>query len=405
LLADGKISKINPDGWKKEAVSINGELTFDLLAERTHMFDHVWRRTKTMFYISNYHGAPWDELKKEYGKHLPYIGNGYEFSELLSEMLGELNVSHSGSRYNFSTPNDDNTSSLGIFMDYNHKADGIRIAEVITGGPLDKANVAVKAGMIIEQIDGEVVAANQDIAKNLNRKAGKFTSLSVFDPATSSRKTVTVKPISQGEENQLLYKRWVRKNQEEVERLSNGQLGYVHIPGMSDGPYRTVYEEMMGKYYDKKGVVVDTRFNGGGDLVADLAMFFTGKKFLEYGIESRPVGMEPTFRWTKPTLAMFNEANYSDGHCFACGYQDLAIGKTVGMPVPGTCSFAGWEMLQDGATRWGAVPVSTKNNKGQWLENVETVPDFQIKNEPSVISAGRDQQLEKAVEELLKSIK
>lgn len=102
---------------------------------------------------------------------------------------------------------------------------------------------------------------------------------------------------------------------------------------------------------------------------------------------------------------MVNEANYSDGHCFACGYQDLGIGKEVGMPVPGTCSFAGWELLQDGATRWGAVPVSTKNSKGQWLENVETVPDIVVKNEPGVIDKGRDQQLERAVQELLNEIR
>jgi C-terminal processing protease CtpA/Prc len=102
---------------------------------------------------------------------------------------------------------------------------------------------------------------------------------------------------------------------------------------------------------------------------------------------------------------MFNEANYSDGSCFACGYKDLGIGKTIGMPVPGTCSFAGWEMLQDGVTMWGAVPVSTKNSRGEWLENVETLPDVVVKNEPGIISKGRDQQLERAVSELLGIVK
>jgi tricorn protease len=405
LLADGRISKINPEGWKKENVSMNSELVLNLAAERAHMFDHVWHRTKVMFYTSTFHGAPWDLLRKEYEKHLPHIGTGHEFTELLSEMLGELNVSHSGARYNFSNPTDDNTASLGIFIDYNHRADGIRIAEILPTGPLDKVKVPVKAGVIIEQIDGETVLTNTDLSIYLNRKAGKFTSLTVLDPATSTRQQVTVKPITRGEENGLLYRRWVKKNQEEVERLSNGQLGYVHIPGMSDGPYRTVYEEMMGKYHDKKGVIVDTRFNGGGDLVSDLAMFFTGKKYIDYAIESRSVGYEPAFRWTKPTVAMFNESNYSDGHCFACGYSELGIGKTIGMPVPGTCSFAGWEGLPDGNTTWGAVPVSAKNSKGEWMENNETKPDVQVKNEPAIIANGRDQQLEKAVEELLKLVR
>jgi len=161
----------------------------------------------------------------------------------------------------------------------------------------------------------------------------------------------------------------------------------------------------MGRYSDRKGVIVDTRFNNGGDLVSDLTMFFTGRKYLEYATESRIVGYEPNFRWTGPTVAMFNEANYSDGHCFACGYKELGIGTTIGMPVPGTCSYAGWEMLQNGTIRWGAVPVSTRDINGRWLENVETVPDIVIKNEPGLISSGRDQQLEKAVEELMRTAK
>jgi C-terminal processing protease CtpA/Prc len=93
-----------------------------------------------------------------------------------------------------------------------------------------------------------------------------------------------------------------------------------------------VYEEVMGRYAARKGMVVDTRNNGGGDLVADLAMFLSGKRFLDYTTDSRSVGLEPSFRWTKPSIALANEANYSDGHCFAFSYQDLKLGKLVGMP-------------------------------------------------------------------------
>ncbi len=405
LLADGKISKINVDKGKRESIAIKGEMKLNMTAEMKYMFEHVWQSTKTGFYTSSFHGANWDELRGDYMKYLPSIGNSYEFADLLSEMLGELNSSHSGARYNPRNHDGDLTASLGIFMDYDFIGDGFKISEVILGGPLDKSNIKVTPGMIIEQIDGETISADKDIAMFLNRKVDKFTLLQVLDPTTNTRQQISVKPISLNEESDLLYKRWVKKNEEEVDKLSNGQLGYVHIPGMSDGPYRDIYEEMMGKFHDRKGVIVDTRFNGGGDLVSDLAMFFTGNKFLDYRNDNRSLGYEPSFRWTKPTVAMFNEANYSDGHCFACGYQDLGIGKTIGMPTPGTCSFAGWEGLQDGATRWGVVPVSTKNSKGQWLENLETVPDFVVKNDPLVISKGKDQQLEKAIEELLKLVK
>ena len=167
---------------------------------------------------------------------------------------------------------------------------------------------------------------------------------------------------------------------------------------MGDGPYRSIYQDMMGKYAERKGVIVDTRFNGGGDLVADLAMFFTGTPFITYATEAKVVGGEPTSRWTKPTLSIFNESMYSDGHCYAQGYTDLKIGKTVGMPVPGTCSFAGWEGLPNGGY-WGVVPISAKNIDGKWMENLQTEPTIKVKNMPGIIDKGRDQQLERSIKE------
>ncbi len=405
LLSNGRISKVDPEKGKNESIKIQGEMMLDAAAERAHMFDHVWLRTNAIFYEPTFHGIDWDLMRKEYEKHLPHIGNSFEFTEMISEMLGELNVSHAGGRYRgMKMDNPDATASLGIFMDYKHEGNGILITEILKKGPLDKADLELKAGMIIEKIDGETVTPDRDIAAFLNRKAGKFTLLEILDPSdNNSRKQVTVQPVTLGEERRLLYERWVKINEEEVLKKSKGQLGYVHIPGMGDGPYRNVYEKMLGKFHDKKGIIVDTRFNGGGDLVADLAMFFTGVPFITYATEARVVGGEPTSRWTKPTLALYNESMYSDGHCFASAYSELGIGKTVGMPVPGTCSFAGWEGLPDGSV-WGVVPVSAKNKAGEWMENNETEPTFMVKNMPGIIDKGRDQQLEKAIEELSKEV-
>ncbi len=405
LLSSGRISKIDPSAGKQKSVKIKGEIQFDEAAERVAMFNHVWIRTNAIFYEPNFHGVNWKQLKKEYQKYLPHIGNGFEFSEMLSEMIGELNVSHAGAGYRgASMSNADATASLGIFMNYKHKENGILIDEIIKGGPLDKASFKISPGMIITKINGEVVDKNQDVAKYFNRAAGTFMLLDVVDPATKKTTVITVKPISIGAENSLLYKRWVDINEKEVDKASNGQLGYVHIPGMSDGPYRSIYQDMMGKFSERKGVIVDTRFNGGGDLVADLAMFFTGTPFITYATEAKVVGGEPTSRWTKPTLSIFNESMYSDGHCYASGYTDLKIGKTVGMPVPGTCSFAGWEGLPNGSY-WGVVPISAKNKAGEWMENNQTNPLIQVKNMPGVIDKGRDQQLERSIKELLKDVK
>ena len=417
LLADGSLSKIDPASGKRDSIGIKGEMTVDVAAERKSQFEHVWRRVLETFYSAGYHGADWNAFKPVYEKHLSGIGDGYDMAELLSEMLGELNVSHSGARYGRTVENADETASLGAFYDTAYAGPGVKVTEVMAGGPLDKAGLNVTPGTVVESIDGVAIAADRDLERYLNRKAGQNVLLVVSGgyaagapaataagTAAAAKRELVVKPVSQRDESNLLYRRWVLRNQAEVERLSGGRLGYIHVPGMSDGAYRSAYEEVMGKFANKEGLVVDTRFNGGGDLVADLAMFLSGKKFFDYTTDKRSTGYEPNFRWTKPSISIVGEAQYSDGHCYAFAYQYLKLGKLVGMPVPGTCSFAGWEML-DGGVRWGVVPMGVKVEGVGYLDNHQTEPDVKVENTKETVVKGRDLQLEAAVSELLKEIK
>ncbi|MDB4914331.1 MAG: peptidase [Gemmatimonadetes bacterium] len=404
LLADGAISRIDPVPAtpKRDLVAMSGEDALNVDAERAAEFDHVWRRTRDTFYSKGYHGVDWVGLRPVYAKYLPYIGNNAEFAEMMAEMLGELNISHSGATFNASNPNDDITASLGLFYDQTYTGPGFKVAEVIKDGPLDRHDVSIAPGTIIEAVDGITITPAMDIAELLNRKVGKNVLLTLADGAKKSE--FVVKPVAIADENRLLYARWVKRNADEVTKASNGELGYVHIPGMNDGAYRTTFEDIMGRYATRKGVVVDTRFNGGGDLVADLAMFLSGKKFFDYTTDTRSNGYEPNFRWTKPTVAMANEANYSDGHCFAYTYKAQKIGPLIGMPTPGTCTFAGWEGLQDGIS-WGVPGVGVKDAiTGKYLENQQTEPDIKVMNKYELVSKGKDQQLEAAIAALMKLI-
>ena len=403
LLSKGEIAKLDLKAGKKEAIKISAQMLVDHHEILENAFDHVWLRTSKIFYEPTFHGVDWELLRQEYKPKVSHVTTPYEFAHLLSEMLGELNVSHSGARYRVPSVKGDHTASLGIFYDFDYKADGIKITEVIADGPLDKAKFAISAGDVITKIDDTAITNDMDWAALLNRKAGKFVLLEMVNASTNNISQITVKPIKSDEERELLYTRFVKINEAEVLNRSNGQLGYVHVPGMADGPYRSIYDDMMGRFFDKKAMVIDTRFNGGGDLVADLAMFFTGVPFLTFATADKVMGGEPTSRYTKPVISLFNESMYSDGHCYASGYNDLKIGKSVGMPVPGTCSFAGWERLSMGVV-WGVVPVSAKNKAGEWLENNQISPDIIIENQPGVIDAGRDQQLERAIDELLNEV-
>jgi C-terminal processing protease CtpA/Prc len=270
--------------------------------------------------------------------------------------------------------------------------------------PVVKKGSKIKPGTIIEKIDGQAITTSTNHYQLLNRKTGKYTLLSLFDPSNGERWEETVKPISLGTEGQLRYQRWVKNCREIVEKASGGTVGYVHVRGMNDGSYRTVYEDVLGKNHGKDALIVDTRFNGGGWLHDDLATFLDGKNYMTFMPRGQDLGNEPQFKWSKPSIVVMGESNYSDAHMFPYTYRALGIGKLLGMPVPGTGTAVWWETLQNGMV-FGIPQVGMVGSDGKYLENSQLEPDIKVMNSPEKVSKGQDQQLEEAVKELLKTIK
>lgn len=405
LLAKGKLAKIKIESGKRKPIGFNGEMALDTERERAYLFEHVWRQVVKKFYDPNLHGVDWDFLKREYARFLPHINNNYDFSEMLSELLGELNASHTGARYRHSAENGDDTASLGLFLDQDYKGNGLKILEIMTGSPLIQDGSRIKAGTIIEKMDGRMIAPDTNYYPLLNRKAGKKVLLSLLGEDGGERWEETVKPIDDREESRLLYRRWVENRRDLTEKLSGGRLGYVHVRSMNDSSYRTTIEEVLGRQVTKEGLVVDTRFNGGGDLVDLLSSFLDGHGYMDFKPPNQnPIGGEPSRKWTKPSIVLTCEANYSDAHCFPFAYKELGIGKLLGMPVAGTCTFVWWERLQDRSLVFGIPNMAVRDNAGRSLENLQLEPDIKVVNQPALIAEGRDQQLEAAVAELLKSL-
>ena len=185
---------------KRTQNSINGEMSMNSAAEREYIFNHAWRQVKEKFYDPTIRNIDWKMYKDTYAKFLPHITNNYDFQELLSEMLGELNGSHTGGRYSPQPGATDNTASFGLLYDETFTGNGLKVAEVIAGGPLDKAGNKVRAGNIIEKIDGKGINDEGDWNILLNRKAGENTLLNLYDPSTNTRWDETVKPLTAAEE-------------------------------------------------------------------------------------------------------------------------------------------------------------------------------------------------------------
>ena len=410
LLLDGAMHKFKvpkEDGdVKPERLKFSAEMRLDRAAERAYFFDHAWRQTRDKLYEAHMGGVDWDGYRKVYEKFLPHIADNQDFAELLSELLGELNVSHTGAGYRPRIPGADATASLGAFFDEAYTGNGLKIAEMIEGGPLGGAlkdgQPALKVGQVIEQIDGVAIAAGMEFDSLLNQKAGKRVQLTVLDPASGQRSNLGVKAIARGELGNLLYKRWVKTERELVDKLSGGRLGYVHVRGMNDASFRTVFGEALGRQSGKEGLIVDTRFNGGGNLHDELTTLLSGKRYLEFLPRGQSLGFEPVGRWTKPSVVLVSESNYSDAHLFPWVYRHLGIGKLIGMPVAGTGTAVWWETLQDPSLYFGIPMVGFRDAKGEFMEKALIEPDLRVANDPALLKAGRDQQLEAAVRELLK---
>ena len=384
-------------------ISFSAEMKMNLADERAYMYDHVCKQEKKRFYEVKMHGVDWELMSKAYRKFLPHINNNHDFAELLSELLGELNVSHTGGSYRQGRRGE-STADLGLFYDLEYTGKGLRVAEVIEKGPFDRKSTLLKAGTIIEKINGQTIDADTEVSLLLNGKTGQRTLVSLYDPQSGKRWDEVVKPTSKGAISGLLYNRWVKQRAADVAKWSNGRLGYVHIESMDDASFRTVYSDILGKYNECEGMVIDTRFNGGGRLHEDIEILFSGKKYLTQVVRGKESCDMPSRRYNKPSIMLQCEANYSNAHGTPWVYKHKKMGKLVGAPVPGTMTSVNWERLQDATLVFGIPVIGYRQANGTYLENSQLEPDVYVLNAPETIVKGEDTQLKAAVDELLKDL-
>ncbi len=394
------IKKVNLGSYGTSNIAFEAPFNYKPAEERKYLFDHIWRQVKDKFYVTDIHGVDWEGYRKTYEKFLPYINNNYDFQEMLSEMLGELNGSHTGARY-YASGASLSTANLGVFLDPTYEGDGLKIQEIIKRGPFAVKKTEVTAGSIIESIDGESVKAGMDYYPLLDGKAGKNVRLGI-KTAKGKKVDVTVKAISQGALNELLYKRWVDRNRQLVDSLSGGRLAYVHVKAMNSESFRTVYSELLSdKNRNRDAVIVDERHNGGGWLHDDLCTLLSGKEYQQFVPHGKVVGHDPFNKWVKPSCVMICEDDYSNGHGFPWVYKELGIGKLIGTPVAGTMTAVWWETLIDRSLVFGIPQVGCRDMRGTYGENTQLNPDIEVYNTPEDFINGHDAQLERAVKAML----
>ena len=404
-LTNGAVERTTLATVETTRFALDTTMDIDARGEELAWFEHFWRTTKFKFYEPTMHGRDWDALGAHYRRFIPHVDTWEDFAEMMSEMAGELNASHMGCTYLKPNPLSPHTASLGLYFDDQFEGPGLRIAAVLPGGPADITGSRLKPGAVVFALDTEMLDAHSDIDQLLNGMADTAVQLLVLPPGAKQKVTETVVPIPMPQAVALRRAQWVAERKALTEKLSGGRLGYVHLPAMDADTYREAYSEVIGDYRDKEGLVVDVRYNAGGNLHDQLVTLFTGEVVAAFvSRRNEIVGRMPTGRWARPTVLVQNASSYSDGSIFPHLYRRQKLGPIVGDRVPGTGTAVWWMFPMKGAFKWGIPQLGARDFKTGWFENQEIPPDKLVRHDPGAVAEGRDPQLEAAVAEMLKKL-
>jgi C-terminal processing protease CtpA/Prc/Tol biopolymer transport system component len=384
-------------------VAFTADLLFDRRAVIQQAFNEFYRKFGDAFYDAKMHGVNWLALRAKYEPLLQGVGTPEEFANLLSEMVGEVNSSHSevGAA---ARPGGQKTATLGINYDDNYTGPGLKVESVMPKGPADKPSSRISPGDYVLSVNGTDVAMTEDYYQTLQDKAGKTVDLLVNNkPTKDGARTVKLKPITAAEWMELDYEARVRHDRELVDKLSNGRLAYIHIQGMDQPSLAKFERELHSEALRKEGLVLDIRGNGGGNthdaILQALAQHVYGYTQPRDGVRES----QPFKAFTHPVVLLINQNSYSDAEIFPAGFRSLKLGKIVGVATPGYVIGTYETHLVDGTTirlpSWGWYTLEGKN-----MENLGIPPDITVENRPEDIAAHRDRQLEVAVDTLLKEL-
>lgn len=395
----------SPAGVAPNFVNFTAKMTVRQDELFREMFDQSWRALNENFYDSGFHGADWNKIRVKYRDLVSHCAMREDLYALISLMLGELNASHLGISGNLGSP-EQQTAELGLMFDPRHPGPDLKITEIVKGGPADQRGINLRAGDRVIAIDGTTLAEKTSVAKLLNDKVGEVVTLQVVSSDGSAKRRIEIKGESRTKINELMYERWIVKNAEKVTELSKGKLGYIHIPNMQEPGLERFVRALYSDNFDKEGIVLDVRYNGGGFTHDQVLNYLTGKEHTIFSHRDGSSGLvlrSYDRKWTKPLVLLINNRSYSDAEIFPHAFRAWGLGKLVGQPTGGHVIGTRQITLIDGSIfRTPRIGVHTV--KGINMEKEGVVPDVLVDAHPDELVRGIDRQLERAVDVLTQDV-
>lgn len=426
LSADGEKLLVNQNGqqnvYDANAGGKDSKKTIDrdgLVVDRVpseewaEIFREAWRRYRDFFYVENMNGYDWEALRRQYEPLVSYVGHRSDLNYVIGEMIAELNNSHSYVEGgDFKPPARPKVALPGARFELDKKAGRYKVARIFGGqneedtyrSPLTEVGVDVTEGDYVLAVDGVELEANDNPYRLLRHKADRPVRLTVNSkPTLDGSREITFRPIDS--ETNLIYLDWITKNRERVTRLSNGRIGYIHIPDMGVEGMREFIKQYFGQV-NKEGLVVDVRNNGGG-FISQTLLERLGRKPLavDYGRTSSAPEPYPQVVFNGPMACLMNENSGSDGDIFPYMFREKGLGPLIGTRTwGGVVGISGHGPMIDGGQIF--VPeAGSVSLKGEWIiEGHGVDPDIVVVNDVQSVLDGRDPQLERGVAEVMKEM-
>jgi tricorn protease len=391
----------------RRRINFTVRVKIDRPAEWAEMFGDAWRTMKYRFYDPAMHGMDWDAAKAKYEPLVKDVGDRQELLNIINEMIGELNASHTGAA---PPPRGAGgggvaTGNLGIELQPDATAGRYRVTYVYEGGPADKDWVKVNVGDYLIAIGGTPVKAGDEYWTLLNNRLNRKVEVTFNNkPSEEGAWKTRLETINGGAYNTLRYDRWVKERRQKVDEMSNGRIAYLHIQAMNQPSLRK-FEKEIREFRNKDAMIIDQRWNGGGNIEQELLAILVQREYQVW----QPRGVEASGRpfagYFGPKVVLQNWRSASNAEMFPAGFRALGLGKVIGTPTMGAVIGTGSYSLIDGSTvRTPGVGVYLADQKRTNMENFGVPPDIRVDNSPEDNLAGRDRQLEAAVDELLKQL-
>lgn len=402
VLNNGGINKLNLDLNRLDPINISYTFRRNLSAEFSQMFEEAWAQMEENYYDENFHGLDWKKTRQYYQQFVPHINNRADLRVLLNDMLGELNSSHQG----FGTFGTDESVALtsstmetGILFE---EASPYTVKTIVKRSAADKKDIDIRPGDVLTKVNGEAVSASKNRNYYFTRPSlDKEISLEF----SRNGKPVYVKLHPQASLFNNLYDEWIDNNQKRVDEKTKERVAYGYMKNMGQGELEQFIIDMTMELNKKDALIFDLRYNTGGNVHDEVLKFLSQRTYLKW--KYREGGLSPQSNFApsdKPIVLLINEQSLSDAEMTAQGFKALKLGKIVGNGTYRWIIFtSGVGLVDNSSVRmpgWGCYSLEGKD-----LEMSGVEPDIKVLNSFEDKLNGRDPQLERAIEEILKQLK